>query len=194
MSHIVSTQIVEPLYLHSDHLWIPLEETHPIDNQKHTSINSNNWKVIVTHLRAFEHYKHPISKDIPILCVGQRTQSYLKSLGYNNVTHHDSAVNITVEDRYYHLWLHGDKVKVNFSKGDRAFRENVVACKTYSTSPLKENIHDVLKICPQKIYVYSQVQYEILEESGYIPDTLIIVPSIKINKDIWKKIITLNPA
>lgn len=187
----VSTQIVRPTPDPSQDIrWIPLEETHTVNKQIELNLNLDNWKVIVTHRRAIEHYKFQIASNIPILCVGIKTKLYLESQGYTNISYHKSATEITLEDRYYYLWLRGTNFKVNFA----GTRENVVGCKTYSTSSLRNNVNIITNIKPSKLLVYSQEQYELIKESGYVPDKLIIVPSIKIGNDIWPEVITVNPA
>jgi len=190
----VSTQIVQPSHDPTQDLhWIPLEETYIADKQidsEFLNLNVNNWKVIVTHRRAIEHYKFHISSNIPILCVGAKTKLYLEAQGYTDITYHKSATEIMLEDRYYYFWLRGDKFKVDFA----GTLENVVGCRTYSTSSLRNNVNKITNLQPSKLLVYSQEQYKLIKESGYVPDTLIIVPSIKIGNDKWPEVITVNPA
>jgi hypothetical protein len=59
---------------------------------------------------------------------------------------------------------------------------------------LRNNVNKITNLQPSKLLVYSQEQYKLIKESGYVPDTLIIVPSIKIGNDKWPEVITVNPA
>ena len=193
MSPVVSTQIVEPSD-QKDHFWIPLEETHRVNRQKPMPVNPANWKIIVTHRRAFEHYDFSIPLDTIILCVGQRTRRFLEGRGFKNIQYHTSATQIILEDRYFHLWLRGDKFKVNFARDGMTFRENVVSVKTYSTNTLKNNVDSIVNLRPNRIELYSQEQYNLIKESGYVPETLVVVPSIKVDQGVWKEVVIVNPA
>ena len=99
-----------------------------------------------------------------------------------------------LEDRYFHLWLRGDKFKVNFARDGMTFRENVVSVKTYSTNTLKNNVDSIVNLRPKRIELYSQEQYNLIKESGYVPETLVVVPSIKVDQGVWKEVVIVNPA
>ena len=190
----VSTQIVQPPIIDDNFFWIPLEQTLQVTKQSATKIEHPSI-LIVTHRRAFEHYKYECNKDIKVLCVGEKTHDFLVRQGFENVVYHKSAEKIVIEDLYHYYWLHGDKFKVNFQKDGSRYRENVVAIKTYSTHSLKENAREIKKVTPKVISVFSQGQYNLVESCGYIPDILRVVPSIKIkDKSKWKEIEVFNPA
>ena len=73
----VTTQIVQPDT--TDTTWIPLEETIQVIGQRGVSIQHPN-VLIVTHVRAFEHFKYPVSRNVTVLCVGSKTKAYLGML------------------------------------------------------------------------------------------------------------------
>ena len=74
------------------------------------------------------------------------------------------------------------------------FRENVVSVKTYSTNTLKNNVDSIVNLRPKRIELYSQEQYNLIKESGYVPETLVVVPSIKVDQGVWKEVVIVNPA
>ena len=190
----VSTQIVQPPIVDDNFFWIPLEQTVQVTEQPALSIQKPS-VLIVTHRRAFEHYKFVCKRDVTVLCVGERTQSFLEAQGYDNIVYHKSAEKIVIEDRYNYYWLHGDKYKVNFQKDGSNYRENVVAIKTYSTQTIIDNVHEIKKVTPHIISVYSQAQYNLVESCGYVPDLLRVVPSVKIKEtNKWKEVEVFNPA
>jgi hypothetical protein len=109
--------------------------------------------------------------------------------------YHKSAQQILLDDRYNYFWLHGDKFKVNFRKEGVKYKENVVAIKTYSTETLLDNVKEITRVTPSIISVYSQGQYNLIESSGYIPDLLRVVPSVKMKKsEHWNQVEVFNPA
>lgn len=190
----VSTQIVRPPIADDNYFWIPLEGTSQVTNQLPMSIKSPSI-LIVTHRRAFEHYKFVCNRNVTVLCVGERTRDYLEAQGFEHVVYHKSAQQISIDDCYNYFWLHGDKFKVNFRKEGLKYRENVVAIKTYSTNTLLDNVKEITRVTPSIISVYSQGQYNLIESSGYIPDLLRVVPSVEMKKvEQWKKVEVFNPA
>jgi len=190
----VSTQIVQPPVVDDNFFWIPLEKTLQVKEQPAMSIQSPS-VLIVTHRRSFEHYRFVCKRDVTVLCVGQRTKDYLNQQGFDDVVYHKSAESITLLDRYNYYWLHGDKYKVDFRRDGDRYRENVVSIKTYTTQTLIENVCYITKATPNTISVYSQGQYNLIENSGYIPDLLRVVPSVKMKQPKqWKQVEVFNPA
>ena len=190
----VSTQIVRPPIADDNHFWIPLERTLQVIQQPGVSINPPSM-LIVTHRRAFEHYKFVCNRNVTVLCVGERTRDYLTAQGFEHIVYHKSAQQILLDDRYNYFWLHGDKFKVNFRKEGIKYKENVVAIKTYSTETLLDNVKEITRVTPSIISVYSQGQYNLIESSGYIPDLLRVVPSVKMKKsEHWNQVEVFNPA
>lgn len=187
----VTTQIVQPDT--TDTTWIPLEETIQTIGQRGVSIQHPNI-LIVTHVRAFEHFKYPVSRNVTVLCVGSKTKAYLEAKGFKNVVYHKSADYIRIEDQYYYYWLHGDKYRVDFRREGVKYRENVIAIKTFSTSTLIQNTAKIIELKPDTVSVYSQAQYKLFKSCGYVPNLLRVVPSVKINDDRWHKIEVFNPA
>lgn len=189
----VSTQIVQPPIIDDNFFWIPLEQTLQVDQQPAISIQAPS-VLIITHRRAFEHYKYVCKRDVKVLCVGERTCDFLEQQGFNQVVYHKTATKILIDDNCNYFWLHGDKFKVDFRKDGSKYRENVVAIKTYSTHTLLDNVKEIQRVTPNIISVYSQGQYNLVESCGYIPDLLRIVPSIRMETTKWKKVEVFNPA
>ena len=187
----VTTQIVRPDT--TDSTWIPLEETIQTIGQRGVSIKPPN-VLIVTHVKAFEHFKYPVNRNITVLCVGSKTKAYLEAKGFIDVMYHKSADYIRIEDRYCYYWLHGDKYRVDFRRENERCRENVVAIKTFSTSTLLQNTKKIVDLKPDTVSVYSQAQYKLFESCRYVPKLLRVVPSVTVNKDHWNKIEVFNPA
>ena len=70
-----------------------------------------------------------------------------------------------------------------------------MAIKTYSTQTIIDNVHEIKKVTPHIISVYSQAQYNLVESCGYVPDLLRVVPSVKIKEtNKWKEVEVFNPA
>ena len=187
----VTTQIVQPDT--TDTTWIPLEETIQVIGQRGVSIQHPN-VLIITHVRAFEHFKYPVSRNVTVLCVGSKTKAYLEAKGFKNVVYHKSASQILIEDRFIYYWLHGDKYRVNFRLEGSKFRENVIAIKTFATYTLIQNTAKIVDLKPDTVSVYSQAQYKLFESCRYVPKLLRVVPSVTVNKDHWNKIEVFNPA
>ena len=191
----IYTQLNEPKDLDADSKWLPCLQTTPVKHRQ-------AWPeaLLITHIDAIKHYDYDI---VPLLnqtvhCIGPKTYDRLKDMGFANVNLHGlyaEDIKISSMPITPCTWLHGDR----FSK-DFATFTGVTAIQTYKTSLLEASLSEIKKMVtdgnpPEKIYVYSNLVCEGLQDLDWPQTELVHVESCKsVDADKWLKTKSFYPG
>ena len=192
---IVYTQINEPNNLKEGEIWLPCLETSPTKHRQ-------SWKqpLSLTHIDAIKHYDYDI---VPLLdqvvhCIGPKTYDRLKDMGFTQVHLHGLvAEDIKINQMPITpcTWLHGDRYSKDFSTYN-----GVTAIKTFTTSLCEGALSKIKEMVttgkpPSKIFVYSDLVCQALQEFGDWPQTeLGLTESCEADSSKWLKTQAFYPG
>ena len=191
----IYTQINEPKALADGDQWLPCLVTTPKEHRQ-------SWEqaLLITHIDAVKHYDYDIVPLLnkPVHCIGPLTYDRLKDMGFTNVSLHGLVaedIKISTMPITPCTWLHGDRYSKDFSTFD-----GVTAIQTYTTSLSEASLSKIKDMVtagnpPEKIYVYSNIVCEALQDLDWPQTELVHVESCKsVDPDKWLKTKSFYPG